>query len=305
MSAKERIGFIGTGIMGEPMARNLLKAGYDLCVFNRSREKLQGLLAAGAREGRSPTDVARQSDVVITIVTDTPDVDQVLFGTQGDDDGVASGAAAGTVVIDMSTIAPEATRRFAARLRQRGIDMLDAPVSGGDVGARQGTLTIMVGGEAEVVQRCLPILRVLGSRITHVGPSGAGQTVKLCNQILCAVNLVAVCEALAVAKQAGLDLATFLHVVTGGAANSWSLEHLGPKIAAGDLQPGFMVRLMQKDLAIALQAAKELRVPLPGTALAQQLLRGVEALEGQKLGTQAMILTFEKLGNFQMQEPPR
>lgn len=301
MSARDRIGFIGTGIMGEPMARNLLKAGYEICVFNRSREKLRGLLAAGAREGRNPEEVARRSEVVITIVTDTPDVEQVLFG----EGGVASGAAAGTVVIDMSTISPEATRRFAARLRQAGMEMLDAPVSGGDVGARQGTLTIMVGGEAQVVERCLPILRLVGSRITHVGPSGAGQTVKLCNQILCAVNLVAVCEALAVAKQAGLDLATFLHVVTGGAANSWSLEHLGPKIAAGDLQPGFMVRLMQKDLAIALQAAKELRVPLPGTALAQQLLRSVEALEGQKLGTQAMILAFEKLGNFQMQERPR
>lgn len=296
MSTGERIGFIGIGIMGKPMAVNLMRAGHSLCVFNRTRSKIEPLLEAGAGEGSHPQDVAERSDVIITIVTDTPDVEQVLFAEHG----VASGGRAGQVVIDMSTIAPDGARSFSQRLREQGIELLDAPVSGGDVGAQNGTLTIMVGGETSAFERCRPILEVMGARITHVGPSGAGQTVKLCNQILGAVNLIAVCEALSVAKKANLDLKTLHHVVTGGAANSWALESLGAKIIDHDLDPAFMVRLMQKDLDIALNAGKELQMPLPGTALANQLLRAVQSMGGDDLGTQAMIRAYEALGGFRM-----
>lgn len=294
---KSRIGFIGLGIMGKPMALNIQKAGYTLTVYNRTPGKAGELIQGGADEVGDPAAVAEKSDIVIAIVTDTPDVEQVLFGQNG----IASSAGKDKIFIDMSTISPAATQEFAARLKDSGMQYLDAPVSGGDVGAIKGTLAIMVGGEADTFENVKPILETMGKRVTHVGPVGSGQAVKACNQVLCAVNLMAVCEALTLASATGLDLQTLLAVVTGGAANSWALENLGPMIAKGNLDPGFMVKLIQKDLNIVMDAAAKLDVPLPATALAIQNFRAVQAAGGAELGTQAMITAYEKLASRQVQ----
>lgn len=285
-----RVGFIGLGIMGKPMALNIRKAGYALTVYNRTPGKAGELLEAGAAQAHSPKELARQCDLVIAIVTDTPDVEEVLFA----ETGVAAGTREGAIFIDMSTICPDATRAFAAKLKTRGADYLDAPVSGGDVGAVKAALAIMVGGDRDVFERAKPVLETMG-RPTLTGPVGSGQTVKACNQILCGVNMMGVCEAMSLAAAAGLDLDIMLEVVTGGAAGSWALANLGPKIAAGDLAPGFMVRLIQKDLNIVMKAAAEANLPLPGTAIAVQNFRSVQADGGGGLGTQAMITVYEKL----------
>jgi len=294
-----RIGFIGLGIMGFPMAGYIHKAGYPLTVYNRTPEKAEALEQAGAVIARTPREVAERSDLVIAIVTDTPDVEQVLFSEHG----VVAGARPGMIFIDMSTIAPGATRLFAERLAAQQVHYLDAPVSGGDIGAINGTLTIMVGGEADIFAQAAPVLATMGSRVTHVGPYGSGQLVKACNQILCAVNMVAVCEALMLASSAGLDLDTVLAVVTGGAANSWALQQLGPRIAHGNLDPGFMVKLIQKDLNIVFSTAADAHLPLPGTAVAAQLFQAAQALGGASLGTQAMILAYEQLANRKLSAP--
>jgi 2-hydroxy-3-oxopropionate reductase len=293
------IGFIGLGIMGRPMALNLIRAGHKLTVYNRTPERCAEAVAAGARRADSPRDCARKNGVVITMVTDSPDVEAVLFGPQG----AAEGAERGAVFIDMSTISPDVTRTIARRLSERGIAFLDAPVSGGDTGARKGTLTIMVGGEPEVFERVREVFNPLGTRLTHVGPSGAGQVTKACNQILCAVNLLGVCEALALAKRAGIDLRTMHQVVTGGAANSWALEQLGARIIDGDFSPGFKVDLIQKDLALVLDAAKRLNLPLAGTALAHQCFRSNQAHGEGQLGTQALYHSLERLGAFDSSSP--
>jgi len=287
------IGFIGLGIMGRPMAKNLLRAGYSLTVFNRSKGPVEELVAAGAKASSSPRELAAQSDVIITIVTDSPDVMEVVTGDQG----VVYGARPGSVVIDMSTISPKVTRDIARKLAERGVAMLDAPVSGGDKGAREGTLSIMVGGDPEVFEACRPILAAMGKTIVHVGETGMGQTVKLCNQIVCGLNLLAVAEGLAFAARAGADLNKVLDVISRGAAASWMLENLGPKMVAGDYAPGFMVKLQQKDLRLALEAAAEKQLPLPGTALVQQLFRHVEAMGCEDEGTQALVKVLESLGH--------
>jgi 2-hydroxy-3-oxopropionate reductase len=298
MNALEQtIGWIGTGIMGRPMALNLIKKGFRLNVYNRTPEKAQEVIEAGAVPKASPRKVAETSDIIITIVTDTPDVEAVLFGAEG----VIHGTRKGQVVIDMSTISPDATRDFATRLSDAGVDMLDAPVSGGEIGAINATLTIMAGGSAETFERCRPVLEALGSRITRVGESGSGQIVKACNQIMCAVNQVAVSEALSLCHRAGIDLDVMHQVVTGGAGNSWALETLGRKVIDGDLKPAFMIRLIQKDLNIVAEMAKRIHLPLPGTSLAVQLFHAVETEEGGgDLGTQGMIKAYERLGNFQL-----
>ncbi len=291
-SEPQAVGFIGLGIMGQPMAGHLLRAGHRLFVHTRTASKARALLDDGAEWCDTPADVARQCDLLLTIVTDTPDVEAVLFGP----DGAAAQLRPGSCVVDMTTIRPDATRTFADKLAARDVTLLDAPVTGGDVGARNATLTIMVGGEQAAFERVRPVLELMGRRIVHVGPSGSGQTLKACNQILCAVNMIATCEALTVARRAGLDLDTAIETLSSGAGGSWALANLGPKIAAGDLAPAFMIELIQKDLRIVQDAAQRLRVALPGTALAQQLFRAVEAEEGGgKLGTQAMIRAIEKL----------
>ena len=290
------IGFIGMGIMGRPMALNLLRAGHRVTVWNRTPEKCREAVEAGARQAASPRECASGNAIVISCVTDSPDVEAVFFGPSGAVEGARSGA----VFIDMSTISPDAARAFGQRLAERRVDFLDAPVSGGDVGAQKGTLTIMVGGDRQVFERVQEVFAPLGKRITHVGPSGAGQVTKACNQILCALNLLGVCEAIALAGRAGIDPRVMHSVVTGGAANSWALEQLGARIIDGDFRPGFKVKLIGKDLALVLDAARRLDLPLAGTALAAQYFRANQAHGEGELGTQAMFKVVERLGAFEL-----
>ena len=289
----DRIGFIGLGIMGRPMARNLLKAGFPLTVWNRSRPGIDELAREGASPAASPEDVARQSDIVITMVTDSADVEQVALGPGG----IIEGGRPGLVHVDMSTISPAVTRRIASRLAEEGFEMLDAPVSGGETGAQAGTLSIMVGGKEETLQRCRPVLEALGRTIVHCGPSGAGQTVKLCNQIVVGLNNLAMCEALVFAAKAGVDTRRMLEAVGAGAASSWALLNLAPKILDRDFRPGFKVAHQQKDLRLALEAAEQQAVPLPGTSLVHQLFAAVEAEGLSAEGTQALVQALEKLAS--------
>ncbi len=285
------VGFIGLGLMGRPMARNLLQAGYSLTVWNRTASKAEGLLKEGAKWTGSPAEVAKASEVTITMVTDSPDVEEVVLGPSG----VIHGARPGSVLIDMSTISPSVTRKIAQALKERGVYMLDAPVSGGTWGAEKGTLSIMVGGEREVLERCLPLLEAMGKRITHCGGQGMGQTVKLVNQIVVSGTLAAVCEGLLLAAQSGADLEATLQALSGGAAQSWQLENLGPRILKGDFAPGFMVQLQQKDLRLVLETAAELRLPLITTPLIHQLYRILECQGLGEEGTQAYIKALEHM----------
>jgi 2-hydroxy-3-oxopropionate reductase len=291
VSLVKRIGFIGLGLMGSGMSMNLLRAGFPLTVWNRTPSKMKPLLDAGAGGAGSPREVAEMSDVVVDIVTDSPDVEEVLLGPEG----VIQGARPGTVVVDMSTISPSVTRRIAEELGKKGVRMLDAPVSGGDVGAREGTLSIMVGGEEEVYEECLPIFRAMGRTITHVGRNGMGQTVKLVNQILVGMNMLGVAEALMFARKSGVDLEKCLAAVSGGAAGSWQLTNNGAKLLRGDLEPGFKVKDYIKDLRLIMEAAADAEMPLMGTSVVQQMFRSLDAEGLRQKGTQAVIRAVEKL----------
>lgn len=293
----EKVGFIGLGIMGQGMARNLLKAGFPLTVWNRTAAKMEPLVAAGAQAGQHPADVAARSDIVVICVSDTPDVEAVILGEQG----VLAGAGAGSLVIDCSTISPIATRRLAQTLAGRNVAMLDAPVSGGSEGAAQGTLSIMVGGEAKDFERAMPVFEAMGKKITHVGPSGAGQTVKLVNQILVVGHTLAMSEALLFAQAGGVNLEKALEAVSAGAAGSWMLSNRGPQIIRRDWRPGFTVDLQQKDVRLVLGAADDLGVPLPGTALIFQLYRTLQARGLGSEGNHALIKALENLAGFEVE----
>ena len=292
----ETLGFIGLGIMGRGMARNLLKAGFDLCVWNRTAGRMEALAEAGARTAASPADLARQCEVVITCVSDTPDVEAVILGEHG----VIHGVQAGTLVIDMSTISPQTTREIAARLNEQGAPMLDAPISGGSEGAANGTLSIMIGGEAAQVERAMPYFRAMGTTITHVGAQGAGQTVKLVNQILVVINMLAVSEALLFAQAGGLDLEKTLEAVTGGAAGSWMLSNRGSQAIVRDWRPGFTIDLQQKDLRLVLEAADQLGVPLLGTSTCFHFYRTLQARGLGGEGNHAMIKALEHLAGLEV-----
>lgn len=294
----KRIGFIGLGLMGNGMSMNLLKAGFPVTVWNRTKSKMEPLIEAGAAMAGSPREVAEASEVVVTIVTDSSDVEEVLPGQ----DGVVHGAKPGTIIIDMSTISPSVTRKIAKELRKKGVRMLDAPVSGGDIGARNATLSIMVGGGAEVFNECMPIFEAMGKTITHVGPQGAGQIVKACNQILVGMNMLGVAEALLFAKKAGADLEKCHAAVSGGAAGSWQLTNNGSKILRGDLEPGFKVKDYLKDLRIIMETAAEVKMPLPGTAIVQQMYRSLDAEGMRQKGTQAVIWAVERLAGEKLVE---
>jgi len=286
-----RIGFIGTGIMGKPMAENLLKAGYNLVVHNRTKDKAQPLLEKGARWAETPAEAAGESDVVITCVPDTPDVRQVLLG----ENGVIEAAREGLVCVDMSTISPAATKDMGKTLAQKGVTLVDAPISGGEIGAIQAKLSIMMGGPKQAVERVRPIMQSMGRTVTHCGPLGAGQMTKLANQVMVIHTIMSMAEGLAFAEKAGLDLQTTLDVTTAGAASSHSLRALGPKIIAGDLKPAFMVDLQQKDLRLVLECTEQLKQPLPGVALAHQLLMVLQGQGRGRDGTQAMIDVIRQL----------
>jgi 3-hydroxyisobutyrate dehydrogenase len=291
MPEKLRVGFIGLGLMGRPMSLNLLKAGFPLIVWNRTPSKADSVVKAGAALGRSPADVASRSDVVITMVSDSPDVEQVVLGPGG----VIEGARRGSVLVDMSTISPAVTRSTARLLAAKGVAMLDAPVSGGTGGAQNATLSIMAGGDPEVLQRCMPVFQAMGQRVTHCGPIGMGQVTKLVNQIIVTGTLSAVCEGLLFGAKAGVDLQAVQRAVSGGAANSWQLENLGPRILSGDFAPGFMVKLLQKDLRLVDEAATEMGLPLFTTLIAQQVLRVAAHLGLGDEGTQAYIKALEAM----------
>jgi len=293
---QNRIGFVGLGIMGKPMARNLLKAGYALTVYSRRRETVEALIAEGAQGAYSPREVGERSTVVITMVTDTPDVQQVVLGS----DGILSSLPSGETIIDMSTISPTATREIAVATQTKGIHFLDAPVSGGEGGAIAGTLSIMVGGEASVFNTCLPILQAMGKNIIHVGPSGSGQLVKLCNQIAVAVTNLAMSEALIFAAKAGVNLELMHQAISGGAAGSWQLSNLAPRVFQRDFAPGFMVKLQQKDLRLVLQEADRLRLALPATSLVHNLFNALESMGAGNEGTQALVKVLERLAQVEV-----
>ncbi len=288
----EKIGFIGLGIMGRPMSFNLLKAGFTVTVYNRTEEKADELVKAGARKAQTPKEVAENSDIIITIVSDTPDVKEVILG----ENGVIEGVKEGSAVIDMSTISPAVTKEIAGKLREKGVKMLDAPVSGGDTGAINGTLAIMVGGSETTFKRCLPVFEAMGKTITYVGGNGMGQTTKLCNQILVTVTNMAVSEAVLFAQKAGLDADVMIEATKGGAAGSWQLANLGPKMVAEDYAPGFMIDLQQKDLRLVLEAAREMNLPLPASAYVNQLFAGNQSRGEGRLGTQALIKSIKRIG---------
>jgi 3-hydroxyisobutyrate dehydrogenase len=292
----EKIGFIGLGIMGRGMAHNLLKAGFPVTVWNRTTSKTEALVAVGAQVGRDPADVAARSDIIITCVSDTPDAEAVILG----ENGIIKGIKTGNLVIDCSTISPMVTRHLAAKLAELGAAMLDAPVSGGSEGAAQGTLSIMVGGEAKDFERALPVFQAMGKKITHVGAVGAGQTVKLVNQILVVGNALAMCEALLFAQAGGVDLAKTLDAVSAGAAGSWMLSNRGPQILRRDWRPGFTIDLQQKDIRLVLEAADKLGVPLPGTALIFQLYRSLQAQGLGSEGNHALVKALEHLAGFEI-----
>lgn len=287
------IGWIGTGVMGASMCGHLLKRGYSVTVYTRTRSRAEALLSAGGAWADDPAGVAAACRVVCTMVGFPADVREVYFGERG----VLSAVQPGSVLVDMTTTEPSLAVEIAAAAREREAFAVDAPVSGGDVGARNATLSIMVGGDAEAVAAVQPLFECLGKSIVHLGPAGAGQHAKMCNQIVIAGTMIGMCEALVYGHKAGLDLATMLSAIRGGAAGCWSLENYAPRILKGDLAPGFFVEHFIKDLGIALMEAERMRLLLPGLALAHQLYNAVAALGHGRSGTQALIVALETMGN--------
>ncbi|NJR49394.1 MAG: 2-hydroxy-3-oxopropionate reductase [Leptolyngbyaceae cyanobacterium CSU_1_3] len=287
----DTIGFIGLGIMGKPMAQNLLKAGYTVVVYNRSRAAMEALAAEGAVLAVSPQDVTQQTDVVITCLPDSPDVEAIVL------DQALPSARSGMLFIDMSTIAPASARKIYVALKAKGIQSLDAPVSGGDIGAQQGTLSVMVGGDAAAFQRALPILQAMGKNIVHIGEAGAGQVTKACNQIVVALTVQAVAEALTLAQKSGVDLTKVREALLGGFAQSRVLEVHGKRMIEGSFQPGFTIDLHRKDMNIVLQTAREVHVPLLGSSQVTTLMDGAIAQGKGNLDNAALITLYDGLSH--------
>jgi 3-hydroxyisobutyrate dehydrogenase len=286
-----RIGWIGTGVMGAAMCAHLLKAGYSVAVYNRTREKAVPLLEQGARWVESPAEAAREAHVVISMVGFPEDVWEVYLGKEG----VLQTAREGTVVVDMTTTEPHLAQEIYKYAQTKGVHAVDAPVSGGDVGAREGTLSIMIGGDPEAVDVVLPLFRILGKNIVYQGPAGAGQHTKMCNQIVIAGTMIGVCESLLYGTRAGLDLETMLQSISRGAAACWTLDNLAPRILQKNFDPGFFVEHFIKDMGIALKEAERMGLCLPGLALVHQLYLAVKAQGHGKKGTHALMLALEQL----------
>ena len=300
MNSKSNLGFVGLGIMGAPMAGHLRAAGHTLFVTTRSQVPA-ALLQAGAVNCANAADVARQADIIFTIVPDTPDVEQVLFGKGG----IAEALTAGKTVVDMSSISPMATKEFATRINALGCDYVDAPVSGGEVGAKAASLTIMVGGSENTFARVLPLLQLMGKNITHVGGNGDGQTTKVANQIIVALNIAAVSEALVFASKAGADPAKVRQALMGGFAASRILEVHGERMIKRTFNPGFRIKLHQKDLNLALQGARELGVSLPQTAGAAQLMQVCAANGMAELDHSALVKALELMAGHEVAKAPQ
>jgi 3-hydroxyisobutyrate dehydrogenase len=293
ISPETRIGWIGTGVMGLSMCGHLLAAGHRTTVFNRTKAKAQPLVDRGARWAESPKDVAAASDVLFTMVGFPPDVRQVYFG----DDGALAGAKRGAVLVDMTTTEPSLAVDTYNAASARGAHAVDAPVSGGDVGARNQTLSIMIGGDEAVVQAIMPLLTILGKNIVHQGGPGAGQHTKMCNQIVIAGTMIGVCESLLYGYRAGLNLETMLQSIRSGAAGCWTLENLAPRVLKRNFDPGFFVDHFVKDMGIALEEAKRMRLALPGLALVHQLYVALQGQGGGRRGTHALMLALERLSS--------
>lgn len=298
MSAESpKVGFIGLGLMGKPMASNILKKGYKLTVYNRSKRSVEEIVDLGASRASSPREVGENSDIVIDMVTDEPDVREVLLG-QG---GVIEAARKGLTVIDMSTNSPDVAASISSALSASGVEFLDAPVTGGDKGARDATLTIMVGGEKQVFDRCLPVFRCMGKEIVYMGRTGLGQAAKLCNQVAVSLHTLATCESLLFATASGLNSETMLKVLTSGAASSWNLANLGPKIISRDFEPGFKAAHLHKDLKYVMRLADDKKLSLPGTGIVSQLFNAVVAKEYGEKGTQVLARVLEELAHREIQ----
>jgi 2-hydroxy-3-oxopropionate reductase len=291
-----KIGYIGLGLMGKPIAGNILKAGFPLIVHNRSRAAVDELVAAGAQAAASPAEVARQVDVIFTNLPDTPDVEKVVLGP----DGILSAAHPGLVYVDNSTIKPAAARSIAGQLAAKGAFALDAPVSGGDIGARNATLTVMVGGEASALEKVLPVLLAMGKTVTHVGGPGAGQVAKAANQIMVAAQMVAMAELLVFSQKAGVDPKKVVEAIKGGAAQCWTLDVKPPRLFAGNRSPGFKARMQAKDLNIVLESARAYGVPLPGTAGNAQLFSAMLQMGMGELDNSAVLGVLEALAGIQL-----
>ena len=287
------VGFVGLGTMGREMALNLLKAGFAVCAYDVRKEAIDDLVAQGATGAQSPADAARDADIIISMLPDTPQVEEIVYG----EGGLLSALPRGRLLVDMSTISPVAVRRMHADLKAAGVAFLDAPVSGGPVGAKNASLSIMAGGDKEAFLRAEPYFRAMGTTITHVGEAGAGQTVKLCNQLICAINLQAICEALALGRASGVDLDQLRNVLLGGSAASWMLDKLGPAMIAGDASPGFRIDLMLKDLRLVQEQALSLSVPLPGTALVTSQYVEARAHGEGTNGNQALFRVYDRMTN--------
>ncbi|CAN5772403.1 NAD(P)-dependent oxidoreductase [soil metagenome] len=293
VSNTTRIGWIGTGVMGHSMCGHLLAEGYRTTIYSRTREKAAGLLERGATWADSPGAVAQSSDVVFTMVGFPADVRAVYF----EPDGILAGARQGAVLVDMTTTEPTLAREIEAAARKAGASAVDAPVSGGDVGARNRALSIMIGGEPEAVDAVMPLLQILGRNIVHQGSPGAGQHTKMCNQIVIAGTMIGVCESLLYAHRAGLDTERMLQSIRSGAAACWTLENLAPRVMKGDFEPGFIVEHFIKDMGIALAEAQRMGIALPGLALVHQLYLAVQAQGHGRRGTQALMLALEHISN--------
>jgi len=296
MGEKPTIGYIGLGLMGKPIARNILKAGFPLVVHNRSREAVQELVAEGAIEVFSPKEVAQQTEIIFTNLPDTPDVELVTLGP----DGLIEAAREGQIVIDNSTIKPASARMIAEKLAEKGVASLDAPVSGGDIGAINGTLAVMVGGPAEALERAMPVFQVIGKSITHVGDAGAGQIAKCANQIMVAAQMVAMGELLILAKKSGADPEKVVKAIQGGAAQCWALDVKPPRLFEGNRQPGFKAFMQAKDLGIVMDTAKEYGVPVPGTAVNTQMFNAMLEMGMSDLDNSAVLGVFETLADTEL-----
>lgn len=278
------IGFIGTGVMGKSMAGHLLKAGYEVVVYTRSKEKADELIAKGAKWAATPKEVAQQSNVIISMVGYPSDVEEIYLGEKG----IIENGKEGAILIDMTTSTPSLAVKMSEEAKKRGIEVLDAPVSGGDIGARDAKLTIMVGGDAMAFETILPILECMGSNIVHQGPAGSGQHAKMSNQIAIASNMIGVTEAISYAQKAGLDPEKVLRSISSGSAGSWSLSNLVPRMVQGDFEPGFYIKHFIKDMKIALDEAERMGLDVPGLTLSKTLYEGLAKAGDENSGTQAL-----------------
>ncbi|WP_374723038.1 NAD(P)-dependent oxidoreductase [Peribacillus tepidiphilus] len=279
-----QIGFIGTGVMGKSMVRNLMKASFSVSIFTRTKEKAEDLLSEGASWAHSPKELAQNCDVIISIVGTPQDVEEVHLG----EEGIITNGKEGLYIIDMTTSKPSLAKKLYEEAKKKGISSLDAPVSGGDIGAREGKLSIMVGGDKEAFEKMLPIFQAMGTNIVYQGPAGSGQHTKMCNQIVIASGMIGVCEALVYAEKSGLDPETVLQSISTGAAGSWSLSNLAPRIIKGNFEPGFFIKHFIKDMGIALEEAEKMGMDAPGLSLAKRMYEELAEKGEENSGTQAL-----------------